>query len=254
MRKATLILSVIIVLCLLLPGCAAAEPGLEIDGNLGAFASISLTEAHIESLLHSLEMMTMTDEVKSANWDRMSPMVSKFAQDQIPAVVWFALPDGSYFTVDLGKTDKNIGDRAYFAKAISGEKSLGELLVSKTTGEKVVVTAVPVKIDGKVIGILGASAYLEKLSEIIINEMQLTDDMVLYAVNDQGILALHTNPQWILRDVADLGSESYIKAIKDMVSKKEGFVAYKIGKTSERVVYKTSSLMGWHFALGFKNK
>lgn len=254
MRKTALILGIYLVLFSLLLGCTTTESGIKMDGDLGVSAAVSLTEAHLESLVHSMEVMAMTNELKTANWGQMSRMVSKFARDQIPAVVWFALPDGSYSVVDMGKTDKNISDRAYFTKVMSGEKSLGELLVSKTTGKKVVVAAVPVKIDGKVIGALGASAYLEKLSKIIINELQLSDDMVFYAVNDQGILALHTNPEWILRDVADLDSESFVKAVKDMVKVKEGFVTYKIGELSERVVFKTSSLTGWHFALGFKTK
>jgi methyl-accepting chemotaxis protein len=126
--------------------------------------------------------------------------------------------------------------------------------VSKTTGEKVLVTAVPVKNEGKVIGALGASAYLEKLSQIIVNELQLSGDMVFYAFNDQGKIALHTEPEWILRDVTELGSESFSKAVRYMVSSKKGIVSYTIGEASERVIFRTSPLTGWVFALGFKRR
>lgn len=230
-RRATLILGVCLVLILFSSGCGrGTETGVKIDGELGISAAVSLTEAHIKSLMNSLEVMVMTDEIKSGNWEKMRPILTKFGQSQIPSVVWFALPDGSYSTVDLGKTDKNISDRAYFPKVIAGEKILGDLLVSKTTSEKVVVAAVPVKNGGKVIGALGASAHLEKLSEIIVNELQLSGDMVFYAVNDQGKIALHTEPELILRDVAELGSESFSKAVRDMVSSKKAWYHTRLVK------------------------
>lgn len=255
MGKTTSFLGLFLVFLLSSFGCGRnVDTPIQIDGEVGVSAAVSLTEGHFKSLAQSLELMAMTDEVKSGNWDKMRPMIAKFQQDQIPTIAWFALPDGSYSTVDLGKTDKNIADRAYFAKVMSGEKSLGEMVVSKTTGEKVVVVAVPVKNGGKVIGAVGASSYLEKMSEIIVNELRLSEDVVFYAFNDQGTITLHTDPARIMSDAAEQGSESLSSAVKQMMSSKEGTVSYRRGEESERVTFKTSALTGWCFALGQKAK
>jgi len=110
------------------------------------------------------------------------------------------LPDGSYYVVGMGKTDKNIADRAYFPVVMSGRNTYSELVVSRSTGKKVLVVAVPVIREGDVIGALGISVFLEDLSEILSEELKLSDDMVFYAVTAENQIALHTDTEMILGD------------------------------------------------------
>ena len=235
-------------------GCEKEATTFKIDGETGVSGAVALADNHIQSLVSSMQVLAMTDEIRTGSWEGMSGLLSRLEQDQIPAAVWFALPDGSYYTVDQGKAAGNLSDRSYFPKVMSGATAIGDLVVSKSTGKKVVIATVPVKNNGQVIGALGASVYLDDLSKILVSELELPDNMVLYAVNEQGNITLHSDSQWIMQKAADLGSKTFADAIEEMLLKKEGNVNYEFQGMSENVVFKTSPLTGWSFALGLRSK
>lgn len=227
MKKINLFLGI----CLALPVLAAAcgegtAPAVQVNGEVGVSSAVALTEARIDGVVGSMDIMAVTDEVVSAEWDSMVNILTEFEETSIPLVAWFALPDGSYYTVDAGKVSANISDRAYFPKVMAGETVIGNLVVSKSTGRDVMVAVVPVMSGGDVIGALGVSVYLDQLSQLIAGDMELPDDMVLYAVNGDGLIALHTDANLIMEDSSALGGGP------------------------EQAVSKVSSLLGWTFTLG----
>ena len=223
-----------------------------IDGETGLAAAVALTDNHIQSLVNTMQVLAVTDEVRAGSWEGMQSLLSRFSQDQIPALEWFALPDGSYYAVGVGKASGNLSDRPYFPKVMSGATTIGDLLVSKATGRTSMMATVPVKNGGEVVGALGASVYLDDFSDVLVQELQLPDDMVFYAVNDQGYIALHSDTQRIMQKAADLGSSTFSQAVDEMLSKKEGNATYELGGMSETVVFKTSPLTNWCFALGLR--
>jgi hypothetical protein len=225
-----------------------------VNGETGLAAAIALTDNHIQSMVNTMQVLAMTDEVKAGSWEGMQGILGRFSQDQIPAAVWFALPDGSYYTVEVGKASGNLSDRAYFPKVMAGATSIGDLVVSKSTGKKSVIATVPVKNGGQVIGALGASIYLDSLSTTVVDEMQLPDNMVFYAIDGEGNIALDSDTQVIMQKASDLGSSSFSQAVDEMLSNKEGNTTYELGGMSDTVVYKTSPLTNWCFALGVKTK
>jgi len=221
-----------------------------IDGRVGVSAAIALADGHIQSMVRSLQLLAVTEEVGSGNWERMRGLLTKFKEHQIPAVVFYALPDGSYYTVEKGRTDQNIKDRAYFPRVMAGGVAIGDLVVSRSTGKKVMVAAVPVKSGGKVIGVLGVSVHLDKLSELLARELQLPPNIVLYAIDGkQGTTALHSVTRLIFEDPARQKSETLSRAVKEMLSKEEGIVTYEFEGKRKKAYFKTSPLTGWRFAL-----
>ena len=236
-------------------GCAQQTPApggavLQIDGQTGLSAAVALTDNHIQNMVSSMQVLAMTDEVKTGNWDTMSGLLTKFKENEIPAVVWFALPNGSYYSAGSGLASGNLSDRAYFPKVMSGSMVVGDLVVSKSTGKKSVIATVPVEKDGKVIGALGVSVYLDDLSNVVAGELQLADDMVFYAVNQEGLIALHTNPQWLMLTASEVGSTTFSDAIAQMLLKSEGSATYELGGKSETVIFDTMPLTGWRIAIG----
>lgn len=205
-------------------GCGNKEEH-KIDTQIGVSALVALADSHIRGYLNSMEAVAMTQEVQSGDWGEMAHLLSKVEEGQVPATVWFVLPDGSYFTVELGKTDKNLSDRPYFPGLMAGNSVLGDLVVSRSTGKKSLIVTVPVKREGKVIGGLGASIFLDDLSEILAEELKLPDGMVFYAVTEKDEVALHSDTALILEENPEL---------------------------SKNVVFAISQLTQWRFALGFK--
>ena len=192
------------VLCLVLLvavlGCGDNGSGSKSELEMGAAAVAALTDRHIENCVDTLEILASTEEVQSANWEVMLPVLSRANDVMVPGPKWFALPDGSYYVVGMGKTDKNILDRAYFPVVMSGSNTYSELVVSRSTGEKVLVVAVPVVKSGEVIGVVGISVFLKDLSDIITEELKLVDDIVFYAVTPADQVALHLDAALILEE------------------------------------------------------
>ena len=114
------------------------------------------------------------------------------------------------------------------------------------------IAVVPVTDSRNVKAALGVSVFLDELSDIIVGELQLPDDMVFYAVNEEGVIALHSDPQWLLKNANEVGSETFSEAVDDMLAEKEGSATYEFDGASETVLFKTSSLTGWVFALGVR--
>ena len=226
MKKVSLFMGTCLALLLLAVGCGGCdESAVQIDGKVGVSAAVALTEARVEGLVGTMEVMALTDEVKSAEWDNMVDMLTKFELSNIPLLAWFVLPDGSYYTVDAGLASGNLSDRPYFPRVMAGEVVVGDLLVSKATGVKSMMATVPVKDNGEVVGALGVSVFLEQLSQLTAADLELSDDMVLYAVNEDGVIALHTDTALIM------GNSSALDV-------------------PEKAVSQTSPLLGWTFTLG----
>jgi hypothetical protein len=224
--KVVSILGVCLVLVAGTLGCGENQQVDRMDTSVGVSALVALADSHISSYANALDALAMTQEVQSGNWDEMVGLLTEVEQAQVPGTVWFVLPDGSYSSVDLGKTDQNISDRAYFPGLIAGNKVLGNLVVSKSTGKKSLIAASPIIKDGEVIGGLGVSIFLDDLSNTLTEELSLPDDMVFYATSEAGNVTLDSDTQLIFETSPIL---------------------------AKNVVYKTSPLTGWRFALGYKD-
>ena len=228
MRKAALYLGIcllIVVAIVAIVGGFGSEG--KVDTEMGVTAAVALTEARVEGLVTSMQVMALTDEVKSVDWNTMEPLLNEFEENSIPLVAWFALPNASYYTVDAGFQSGNLSDREYFPVVMGGDVAVGYTVVSKSTGKESTVATVPVKDGNNVIGALGASIYLDELSQSIAADLGLSDDMAFYAVNADGVIALHSDTDMIMEDASKQADLSDVRSA-------------------------TSSLLGWTFYLGYK--
>ncbi len=135
-RKIISVFGICLLLTVVALGCGGNEQADRMDTKVGVSAVVALADSHISSYSNVLEALTMTQEVQSGDWEEMVGLLAKVEQDQVLNIMWFALPDGSYYTVELGKTDQNLSNRTYFPGLMSGNNVLGDLVVSKATGKK----------------------------------------------------------------------------------------------------------------------
>jgi len=235
----------------------AVRDAVMVEGRVGLSSLVALVEGHIGSMMCTMEVLAMTDEVKSADWDSMQMILGKFNESEspmVPSLAWFAFPDGSYYAVGIGLTDKNIADRPYFPKVMAGQSVLGDLVISRATGKKAMVAVIPVQNQGRIIGALGTSIFLDRLSEILVEELTLPEDMVFYALNEEGYTALHSDTQYLLEEPDKMRSETLAAAVKEMMSSEEGQVTYEFEGFTKTALFKKSPLTGWRLALGRRYK
>lgn len=66
---------------------------------------------------------------------------------------------------------KNVSYRRYFKEAISGQQTLSDPLESSVDGQTRVILGVPIYKEGQVIGVLGGSYNVTKLSNMLFNDL-----------------------------------------------------------------------------------
>ena len=215
---------VVVSLALLIGSLGAIASWLEPE--VGVSAAVALVEAHIGWLVNSMHVMTAANELKSGDWETMKSLLAQFEESSVSYNAWFLMPDGSYYKVATGQASANLSDRGYFPKVMSGESTLGDLVVSRSTGRKSMVLTAPIEIGNVVIGALGVTLYLDDFVNLIVASLGLPESLVLYATDDSGRMALHTDIELLLEDVsmASVNAESRVS--------------------------KVSELLGWAFVLG----
>ncbi len=219
---------------------------------MNSFAALG--EGHVERVLRGLELMSSTEEARSGEWEKMRGMLAQFDSSGVKAeVVWFALPDGSYYSVEKGLTGLNLRYRGYFPRLMAGDEVIGDLVISTSTGKRSAIVAVPIKKNGKVIGALGTSLSVEEISRMIDDKMGLPKNMIFYALDQKGQASLHRKSAQLFAYPSDLGSKSLTKTVGVMLTKPEGVVKYDF-HGERRVVFKKAPLTGWVYAVGIPLK
>ncbi len=249
-------LRVVALLTLVIPALglaqsSAAQPPVEQDAQSLLSAFVSYADLRMSSVQQSIEILAFTTEAQSGKWEKMKPLLRSYEKSDGYFSIWFVRPDGSYYTVDKGLMDARLRDRAYFPGLMSGQKVMGALVISKSTGKRSAVIAVPVENNGKVIGAIGVSLFLEKLAEQVDSALALRPDVAFFALAPSGLTTLHkvTNREFL--DPRDLGSETLKKAANEMLSNPAGETSYVFDNATKTAIYRASPLTHWKFVITF---
>ena len=200
--------------------------GFDLEADVGLAAAVALAEAHIGWLIDGMHVLTETAELQAGDWEGMRGLLGHFEESAVSYNAWFLLPDGSYYKVATGQASANLSDRAYFPKVMAGEATLGDLVVSRSTGRKSMVLMAPIERDGSVIGALGVTLYLDDFSRLIARSLDLPETVIFFAHDGAGRIAVHSNIDLLMEDVAAAGIDP------------------------ETSVSRVSDLLGWTFVLG----
>ena len=222
------------------------------DTGLVVSAVVPLIEGQLKAVLRPLEALALTDEVKSGDWDRILPLLASVEAKEPSARLWYALPNGTYYTTVDGLTTANLMSRPYFPTVLAGKESVGMIVSSHSTGRNVASIGVPVLDKGNVIGILGASVYLDSMTIALKDSLALPDTLQFFAVDQEGNVALHSENERIFQNDISSGNippGSVGAAVKGMLSQNAGTITYDYGGKHWQGEFMTSSLTGWHVAV-----
>lgn len=259
-RKCGAILAVLGLVLALSPQMAGAEQqgkvkkvpqasSFDVEGNVALASLMSLGDGHLKKFADGFALLATRQEVLAGDWAAIKAPLQQLADLNVPAVVWYALPSGEYWTLDEGHIDEKLSSRAYFPRLLAGKTVIGDLVVSTSTGKNVAIVAVPVMKDRKVVGVLGCSIYLDKLSEQIKHEMALQPNMIFYAFDTQPLLALVWDQGLIFSRPQDLGPE-VDQAFQKMLTQEEGAITYRFRGKTRTVVFQKSQVTQWRYAFG----
>ena len=238
-------------LAVVLPALACAQaPGPQDTPSLLS-AFMSYTDLRVRSVQQSLEILAATGEVRSGKWEDMKNLLDIYQKADGKLAVWYVLPDGSYYTADKGLMDVKLSDRSYFPDLMAGKKITGALVVSKSTGQRSAVIALPIKEGDKVVGGIGVSLFLDRLAEEVGAMLQLRPGVSFFALAPNGLTTLHPRLDRQFVDPREQGSESLTKTVNEMLTREAGEVTYFFDKVNKTAIYRTSPLTQWKFAIVF---
>jgi len=216
---------------------------------LSAFTAY--TDLRIRSVQRSLELLAATTYAQSGKWQKMQNQLGAYQKSDEGLVVWYVRTDGTYYTVEKGLMDKKLSDRSYFPDLMAGKKITGALVVSKSTGQRSAVIAVPIMKGDNVIGAIGASLFLDKLAEQIRAVLDLSPSLSFFALAPNGLTTLHLKQERHFLDPREMGSESLKKAVTEMLAGTSGKTTYVFDNVTKHALYKTSALTHWRFAIAY---
>lgn len=232
----------------------APEDSGAVSGASGADLALEVmaaeTDGQLKSILRPLEVAACTAEARSGDWQEIRPMLAALAAKEPDAVLWYAYPNGTYYTVSDGLASANLKSRSYFPVVLAGNESVGIVVVSHATGRNAAVVAVPVMDGNAVTGVLGSSVYLDSLTGKIRSD--LPGSFVFYAIDTESRFALHRDESQISRNVSTIGPEtSFGQAIRAMRAEDSGTVAYDDGGIRYRARFRSYPLTGWRFVVAW---
>ncbi len=232
-----------------IPALGFAQSAMETETQSLLSAFVSYTDLRISSVRQSLEILAATSEAKSGKWESMNGLLSGYQNSDGGLIVWYVRADGTYYTVDKGLMNVKLSDRSYFPELMAGRRVIGALVVSRSTGQRSAVIAVPMIKGGRVVGAIGASLFLDRLSEQIGSVLALRPDASFFALAPNGLTTLHRKTDRHFLDPRELGRETLKKAVNEMLSKSSGEVTYVYDNATKKAIYRTSPLTQWKFVI-----
>ncbi|UPT78542.1 hypothetical protein MN086_05180 [Sulfurovum sp. XGS-02] len=210
-------------------------------------AASNYLDTVLMNTLTSLELITSTPEAKKGDWKGIKRYLKQL-KGLTPGVYFYALPDGNYYSVTLDYTNLNLSNRGYFKSLFAGTLVMGFPIYSRSSGKKSVLMAAPIiATDGKVIGALGASVFLDELHDKLNREFALPDEYTWFVLNSEGMVMLDNDSDFIFMNALKQGSESLHDAVSEALKMQSGPVQYQLDSLRHGYYQKLSNMDWWMF-------
>jgi methyl-accepting chemotaxis protein len=157
------------------------------------------------------------------------------------------LADASGIAVASSNPDSigklNVSDRQYFKDALAGKTVVSQVLVSRTTGNPIVVVATPIKEQETVRGVLYSVIDLNWFSSQFISSMKIMQTGYLYMFDEQGVFLSHPDKTKILKTkLADF------EWGQQVLAQHNGEIRYTFEGVAKTAAFKTSDVLHWGIA------
>jgi HAMP domain-containing protein len=139
----------------------------------------------LDERVNDMTVFASTDQVKSMQGGTIEPFLELIEKQYGIFEGLFVIgPDGKTVATSVGKS-LDLSDQDYFKQAIKGEAAVSDAHVSTNSGDMVISVAVPVKVDGKIVGVMGGAVSTHALAASLQSgDTQNTDET--YLINSDG--------------------------------------------------------------------
>lgn len=151
--------------------------------------------------MREMTQLATADILKEASWEQIEPMLQRQMEntEQYYRIYFVAEKDGSYNTT-LMREAGNIADRTYFEPVMNGETVISEPVISRSTGEKIIVVATPIwnETYTEVVRLLGLSVGLTEIYHTIADLKLEYPNWDISLIDQDGLFVTHHDPEFIM--------------------------------------------------------
>ncbi|MCX8058352.1 MAG: methyl-accepting chemotaxis protein [Spirochaetes bacterium] len=220
----------------------------------------------IESLLLGFisegKAIVTNPEFKSGDikkWDEMIDFLKGKLNPNFE-MLFYATQTGDTYTTT--GTRVNVKDREYFQEVIVKGKDyfISDPIISRATNKPIIVVANKiVDTNNNLLGIIGITITLEKLSEIV-NNIKMGKTGYGWAISSTGLIVAHPNKEYVMKkNILDLdkeGFKGFTKFFEYIKDKENGIylITRKDGVKEMLIFSKVSYTKGWYVGIAIEEK
>lgn len=227
----------------------------EVENGLQSIVSESakVVETRIQQQKRTLEIIASMPDVQGMDWEIQRPMLKKQVENTgyIDMAIVSLAGDATYSD---GSTAE-LGERGYIKKALSGESNVSDVIVSKVTNSLVLMYAVPIENDGKVVGALIGRRDGNALSAMT-DDIKYGEEGYAYAINKEGTVVGHRDIDKVLNQYNpieeakdDESEQSVAKLFQTILEEGEGISSYKFGEQEMYASYEAIEGTDWELII-----
>ncbi|NLY52153.1 MAG: methyl-accepting chemotaxis protein [Firmicutes bacterium] len=232
---------------------SAVVEEVEIALKMQAQKAAEYLESRFETHLTALEGIAARPEIKSMDWELQRAVIESEAQ-RLSAFEVLAAVDRNGVARYSDGSSANLADRDYIISALNGRATVSDVLVSRVSGTAVLMYAVPITDNGRIIGALIGRRNAEALSDIT-DELGFGAKGYAYIIGADGTLYAYPNRQLVMNQVTiftDTGPfVNAGRAIRAFGLGRNGVVRYTLDDGAARIVgLAPVPSTGWTIAVG----
>lgn len=214
--------------------------------------AVEYLETRFQVQLTALQAIAARPEISSMDWTVQRPVLQS-ELDRVGLFLALGVVDLTGQARYTDGTTANLSDRDYVLRALAGKPAISDPLVSRVDNSLVLMYAVPIADNGKIVGALIGRRDGTALTEIT-DRLGFGERGWAIILNSDGTLFAHPNRQYVLdqrnlfTDQANLAEAG--AAIKELGVGNTGVVRYNLDGTRRIVGFAPAKSTGWMIGVG----
>ncbi len=204
----------------------------------------------LETRKSEMIVMAVAPVVQNGNLEVIKPFLTNAANaNKFYDAIGYIAPNGA-FVNSTGATG-SLADRDYFSQAMKGETVISDPIIAKSTGHLVAVAAVPVKVDGRVVGVVYGSIDLEAIGKKVA-EIKVGKTGYAYMLKGDGVTIANPNKDLVMKDnplKSDKTPPALRQTAEKMTKGEAGMTTYEYNSVQKLVGFAPVKSAGWSLAI-----
>lgn len=150
----------------------------------------------IENYITSLEGLANRESVENMNLETATASLTEDIKDLGYQDIALVTPDRQAHYILEGNI-VDVSGRDSIERSFEGESTVSDVIINKTNGEPIVIYTVPIKNNGKVVGLLSGRASGEALS-LITDNMNFGKQGYAFILSKDGTFYAHPDKEYVL--------------------------------------------------------